>query len=387
MKTIIQHVRLYDGQTTVLEDASLSFDESGILAVSEQVIPATDPADTVIDGRGKTVLPGLFDCHVHLGGIGGETEVECGAIAADQLREYLRYGITTVRSCGSRFNADIRVRDLERSGRITGARVVASGLCITTTGGHAWPMGHQCDTVDEIRKAARIQLREGADQIKLMASGGMGTKGSDPDMSQMSVEEMRAAVEEAEKRGALSCAHATGLGGARCAIEAGVRSIEHTQLNPELCELMRRHGTWYCSTITTRYGIVHSTDPSLEWMRRKAKPTDIENMLQAIRYCREYGIPMAAGTDSGAGELICPLGSSLHRELWLYTEAGLTPMEALQTATGNAARLCGLEQEVGTLRPGMMADLILVNGDPLSDIRLLSNICMTFHRGKCVYQG
>lgn len=385
MKTIIQHVKLYDGQSTVLEDASLAFDERGILAVSKQIIVPEEPTDIVIDGTGKTVLPGLFDCHVHLGGLSGENQVECGAIAADQLREYLRFGITTVRGCGSRFNADILVRDMERAGRITGARVVASGLCITTTGGHAWAMGHQCDTVDEVRKAARIQLREGADQVKLMASGGMGTKGSDPDMSQMSVEEMRAAVEEAEKRGALSCAHATGLGGAQCAIEAGVRSIEHTQLTPELCELMIRHGTWYCSTITTRYGIVNSTDPSLEWMRKKARPTDIENMLQAIRYCRAYGIPMAAGTDSGVSDLICPLGTGLYRELWLYTEAGLTPEEALRTATGNAAILCGLQNETGTLRQGLAADVILIDGDPLRDIRRLANVCMTFHRGRRIY--
>lgn len=387
MKTVINHVKLYDGKGAVLENASLSFDETGILAVSEQPEQPAEKGERVVEGSGKTVLPGLFDCHVHLGSMEGDSQVQTGALAAAQIREHLRYGITTVRGCGSRWNADITVRDMERSGHLTGARVVASGIGITITGGHGWAMCHECDTADEVRKAARLQLRAGADQVKLFASGGMATKGSDPDMSQYTVEQMHAAVEEAEKKGALTCAHATGLGGAKCAIQAGVRSIEHTQLDREACEMMVRQGTWYCSTITTRYGIVNSTDPSVAWMRQKAKPTDIENMLRSIRLCREYGIPMAAGTDSGFNELICPLGTGLYRELWLYTEAGLSPMEALQTATGNAALLCGLQDVTGSLRSGLEADVLLVDGDPLKDIRQLANVCMTFRKGKLVYEN
>lgn len=383
MKTVIENAQIYDGGQRVWPRAAIAFDESGILEVAEHPLPG----ELVIDAAGKTVLPGLFDCHVHLGVGESNDPLEAAALAAAQANRFLQYGITTVRCCGSADNVDVLVRDLERSGRLEGAAVVASGLGITITGGHAWRMCHQCDTADEIRKAARAQLRAGVDQVKLFASGGMGTKSSDPDMLQFSAAEMRAAVEEAEKKGALTCAHATGLSGAKEAIRAGVRSIEHTQLDQECVELMLEHGTWYCSTIVTRYGIVNSTQPEYEWMRQKAAPTDIPNMMQAIRYCKQYGIPMAAGTDAGFDEVLAPIGASLHQELWLYTQAGLSPQEALYTATGAAARLCRLENSTGTLRPGLAADLVLVDGDPLQDIGQLNNIAMTFHRGRCVYQN
>lgn len=382
MKTVIQNAKIYDGAHHVWENASVSFTEAGICELSEQPLDG----DICIDAAGQTVLPGLFDCHVHLGGMDVKDPAQGAALAAAQIQRFLQYGITTVRCCGSSYNLDILVRDLEQTGTISGARVLASGMGITTTGGHAWSMCHQCDTADEIRKAARVQLRAGADQIKVFASGGMGTKGSNPDMPQMSAEEMRIAVEEAQKKGALTCAHATGLGGAKAAIRAGIRSIEHTQLDRECVDLMQEHGTWYCSTIVTRYDIIHSTLPEYEWLRQKATPSDIPNMLQAIRYCKEYHIPMAAGTDCGFDDKLTPLGSSLHQELWLYTQAGLTPEEALYTATGAAAKLCRLENTTGTLRPGLAADLILVDGDPLHSIEDIRRIHMTFHRGKRVYE-
>ena len=384
MKTVIRNAKLYDGQDTVMENASIVFDEKGIIQVSSKELTG----DRMIDATGKTVMPGLFDCHVHLGitadPYGGE--VATGALAAWQAHKFLEYGITTVRCCGSRYNADITLRELIDKRIVEAARIVASGNALTITGGHAWNMSHECDTVEEIVKATRKQLKAGADQIKLFATGGMGTKASIPNMPQFTMEEMRAAVGEAEKRNALTCAHATGLDGARKAIAAGVRSIEHTQLDRDTTRMMKEKGAYYCSTIVTRYSIVHCKDPKYAWLRDKAQPGDVERMLDAIRYCKEYGVTLCAGTDAGFNEAITPVGKSLHQELQLYTQAGLSPLEALRTATYNGAKLLRLEEKTGALRPGLAADVIVIDGDPTRNIQDVSKVIMTFREGRLLWE-
>lgn len=185
MKTLIRNVKLFDGTALAPRPMDVLFDESGILAVKEAgAAPAA--ADAVVDGTGKTLTPGLIDGHVHLGSLSMSSPTDpkghtaAGALIAAQVQDLRRWGITAVRNCGTGVNADLVVRDMIRDGLIDGARIVGCGRCICITGGHAWPMGIETDTVDETRKAARLQLREGADFVKLMATGGMGTKGSVP---------------------------------------------------------------------------------------------------------------------------------------------------------------------------------------------------------------
>jgi imidazolonepropionase-like amidohydrolase len=270
-------------------------------------------------------------------------------------------------------------------GVITGARILASGKGICITGGHAWSMSYECDTEAEVLKATRTQLKKQADVIKLLATGGMGTKASDPNAAQLTESQMRVAVEEAESRNVLTAAHCTGLEGAKRAIRAGVRSIEHARLDRETAELMKEQGAYYCPTIITRYSILNTCDPELQWLRKKANPQDLVEKERAIRLCLELGIPVCASTDSGTGSL-CPLGPSTAKELAIYVEYGMTAMQALRSANKTAAEMLRLEKETGTIEVGKCADILLLDSNPLDDIKNLETLQRTYHKGVLVYQ-
>ncbi len=385
MKIIIRNATIFDGGSTVYNNTSILFDETGILNIGKYDA-AQHAADAIIDGTGKYVIPGLIDCHVHMStGFGEGGAASSGAEAAFLAREVLNYGITTIRSCGNGHDADIEVRNLINKGYIKGARILASGKGICITGGHGWPMCFECDTEAEVLKAARTQLKKGADVIKLLATGGMGTKGSNPNAAQLTEGQMRAAVEEAETLGVLTAAHCTGLEGAKRAIRAGVRSIEHARLDRCTAELMKEYGAYYCPTIITRYNILNSTDPNLAWLRAKANPQDLVEKERAIRLCLELDIPVCASTDSGTGPL-CPLGPSTAKELAIYVEYGMTPMEALRSANRTAAEMLRIEKETGTIEVGKSADLLLLSKNPLDDIKNLDTLICTYHKGVLAYQ-
>ena len=380
MRTKVRNVRVFDGLRLWEKTADVLFDESGILADDN------GPADVEVDGTGKTLLPGLIDGHVHMGMSGMEppaTEagvIAMGALLAAQAQALWQYGITTVRNCGTGKNADLAVRNAIREQKIPGVRIFGCGRVLSITGGHGWPMAIECDSVDEIRKAARLQLREGADFVKLMATGGMGTKGSVPNAPQLTEEQMRTAVEEAALVGKFTAAHCTGLEGAQRAIRAGVHIIEHAQLDEETAAMMAQSGAVYCPTIVTRYNILHTEDPKFQWMRAKANPGDLVRKKKALNLCKSMGIPVIAGTDAGPNPLT-PLGSSLWRELGIYCEFGMTPVEALHAATAGAASVLGIDGETGSVRPGLCADLTLYDGDPTGDIGQLNTLCCTWQSG------
>lgn len=385
MKTLIRNVKLFDGTAVAAKPMDVLFDETGILAVAETGagLPA---ADTVVDGSGKTLTPGLIDGHVHLGANGmtapsdPRSYAEAGARVAHQMQDIRRYGITTVRNCGTGGNVDLFVRDMIRSGEIDGARIVGCGKCICITGGHAWSMGIETDTVDETRKAARLQLREGADFVKLMATGGMGTKGSVPNAPQLTEAQMRAAVEEAASVGKFTAAHCTGLAGAMNAIRAGVHIIEHAQLDEPTAEALAKSGAAWCPTIVTRYRILHTTDPNYQWMRKKADPGDLVRKQKALMLCKQYGIPVIAGTDAGPN-LMVPLGDSLWTELGIYQEYGMTAQEVLHSCTAGAAQVLKIDDVTGAVRPGLAADLALFAGDPTADVNAVNTVCQVWQNG------
>ncbi len=385
MKTLIKNTTVFDGDSSVLNNASVLFDETGILAVYMNGEAGVIAADTVVDGTGKYVIPGLIDCHVHMQeGFETANAVGAGATAAFLAGEVLRYGVTTIRSCGNGFDADIEVRNLVCNGVIKGARILASGKGICITGGHGWPMCYECDTEAEVLKATREQIKKKADVIKLLATGGMGTKGSNPNIAQLTEGQMRIAVEEAESLNLLTAAHCTGLEGAARAIRAGVRSIEHARLDRPTAELMKEYGAYYCPTIITRYNILHTNDPSLAWLKSKANPQDLIEKERAIRLCLELDIPVCASTDSGTGPL-CPLGPSTAQELAIYVEYGMTPMQALRSANKTAAEMLKLENEIGTIHVGKCADLLLLDKNPLEDIHNLDSLLRTYHNGVLAY--
>ena len=392
MRQAIVHARILRETGQVTENGYVVFDESGILELGEGEYRGKD-LDEKIDGEGKTLMPGLIDCHVHLGygGLSPDTpEVEQGMAIAMQMREFLKYGITTVRSMGTKDDCDIKMRNLIASGYLTGPRIIASGQGMCITGGHGWPMNYECDTPDEAKKAARKAIYAGADILKMFATGGMATKGSIPNAPQMSEEQMRAVCREADRTGLLTGAHCAGIEGAQRAIRAGVRSIEHIPMDEETARMMKEHGCYYCPTIVTRYNIIHSTEPEYEHMRKKASPQDLEKKKAAIGLCLKYGIPICASTDS-MGSLkndgLTKMGESLVTELNIYHEYGLTNLQAIQSATSTAAEMLRLDQVTGRMKEGLQADLILVDGKPDEDLNALRNISMTVRGGTVLYKA
>jgi imidazolonepropionase-like amidohydrolase len=278
--------------------------------------------------------------------------------------------VTTVRDLGGKDYIDIAIRDGIESGLLQGPRVICSGKPICMTGGHGWQFGYEADGVDGIRKAVREQLKVGANVIKLVATGGIMTRGAEPGSAQLTFEELRAGIEEARKAGRRTASHAQGQEGIKNSILAGVNSIEHGLfLDDETIELMLEMKTYLVPTLCARYHIlkggVKKGIPS--FMVEKVKST-MKNRIQSFRKAYKAKVPIALGTD--AGTPLNPHGENL-RELEMLVNMGLTPMQAIVGATKTASEVLGLENEIGTLEKGKLADLIIVDGDPLKDTTLL----------------
>jgi len=342
-----------------------------------------------IDLRGHTILPGLIDTHVHLcldGGVSpaaqltSETYAMTLLRAARNARRQVEAGFTTVRDLGARSCLDPygpggvahNIKRAITDGICSGPRILAAGLAITITGGHSHWMGREVDGGDAVRKAVGIELKEGADVIKFMATGGIATQTSaDRFAAQLTLEELSAGVREAQKAGRRTAAHAEGCEGIVNALRAGVDSIEHgSYLTDEAVELMKAQGTVYVPTLAVRQRIFREG-------RGAGVPdfivTQVDRAIEAhtasVQRAHRAGVTIAMGTDAGAS--LFPHGGSAH-ELVAYVGAGMTAMEAVLTATRNAAALLGISDRLGTLEPGKLADLIVVEGDPLADIRVLT---------------
>jgi imidazolonepropionase-like amidohydrolase len=278
-------------------------------------------------------------------------------------------GITTVRAAGSRDFLDVDTRDAIQAGVLVGPRVLASGRGLTTTGGHYhnW-CAVEVDGVDAVRREVRAHVKRGVDSIKLMLSPGVATQGADVNSEQFSQEEVTAAVQEAHKAGRPVLSHAIGIGGIRNGVAAGVDSIDHGHyLDEEQAVQMKAKGIYLVPTFAPTYYYVH---------KRKAEPWRIARAEgveplhdRSFRMALAVGVPVAMGSDCGAQSRM-PNGENA-LELELMVAHGMTAMAAIVAATQEAARLTRILDRVGTLEPGKQADLIVVDGSPVDDIRLL----------------
>ena len=253
------------------------------------------------------------------------------------------------------------------------------------TGGHGWFLGREADGPDALRRAAREEIKAGASCIKLMASGGVYGHAEEPGSPQLTVEEMRPAVEEAHKAGRKAAAHAYSVEAINNALEAGVDSVEHGSfLDRETMERMREQRTYLVPTMSV-YAAMAEKGPSLgspEYITRKTAEV-LEASGEAFRLALEAGVPVAAGTDCGAPG---HRHGTLPEELRLMVEAGATPPQALRFGTSAAAELLGLGDEVGALEPGKRADLLAVAGDPTLDIKALREVRLVLRDGAEVNQ-
>jgi imidazolonepropionase-like amidohydrolase len=348
-----------------------------------------------IDWSAYTVLPGLIDLHTHLSdGYGDSADPaeplkhsEAATIlkGAEAARTELRAGFTTVRDVGVyRGLTDIALRDAINAGEVEGPRMFVAGGYITTPGGggeinalaadvpvpEAFRLG-EVHNPAEARDRARFFLDHGADFIKLIATGAVLAIGSEPGALELSPDEMKAACDEAKLRGSYCIAHAHGTEGIKAAIRAGVRTIEHASyLDAEGIELAKKYGVWLDMDIYNGDWINEEGTRAgwpAEYLRKNIETTDVQR--RGFAAAVKAGAKMTFGTDAG----VYPYGLGA-RQFAYMVRYGMTPMQAIEAATSEAARALGKEGQVGSLAPGAFGDLIAVSGDPLTDIRTLEHV-------------
>jgi imidazolonepropionase-like amidohydrolase len=391
MKTAYRAARIIDmASELVIEGGVVLVEDGRIAAVGRVDVPHV--GIEVVELGEATLLPGLIDAHVHLvwnasglphDVVNRESRYLTVLRTAQHARQHLCAGVTTVRDTGSTDAIALDVARAVELGIVPGARIVAAGRVIAMTGGHAWVLGREADGPDAVRQATRSELKGGAHFVKVMASGGVYGFSEEPGMPQYTVAEMRAAVEEAHKAGHKVSAHAYSAEAIVNALDAGVDCVEHASfMTPEIAQRMAAQGIYVVPTMATYQamydrGAALGTPPFLLEKNAKVMRASRNAMWLAL----EAGVKIVAGTDCGAPGLAHGM---LREELRLMVDAGATPMQAIRSATVTAAELLGLSAEVGTLEPGKRADLLAVGGDPLGDIRALSDVRAVVQSGNLV---
>jgi imidazolonepropionase-like amidohydrolase len=403
---VLKAAHLFDGKSGRLT-------RNGVVVVQEWKIVAVGDASAapsnarVIDLGDATLMPGFIDAHAHITGElaqdyyrGFHAEiyrfpVEQSFYAASYAKRTLEAGFTTVRNLGASDFIDIGLRNAIRDGIAIGPRIVAAAHSIGSTGGHCdrgpfppdliAPIGTQrgvCNGADQCREAVRYQMKWGADVIKICASGGVLSEADPVDVPQLTMEELRAIVEEAHAWKKKVAAHSHGDVAARMAVEAGVDSIEHASfLSEETLKLMKSKGTYLVPTRLAVYWVEKQAQgypPAIAEKARAAAAAHGAMMKAALR----IGVPMAFGTDSA----VSPHGMNA-KEFALLTELGMSPAEALMTSFQGAAKLLGVESEVGSLEPGKAADIVAVKGNVLDDIAATEQPIFVMRAGQIVVSG
>lgn len=387
---ILKNARLIDGAGGVWERAYVRIAEDRIAEVGEK--PRTDFDQETLDLQGKTIIPGLVNSHTHLC-LDGSPDPDAAwerrsltenvLVAGQQAEAALRAGITTVRDLGGSEGVDFGLKKAINAGILQGPRMLVSGQVICMTGGHGYYMGCEVDGPDEARKGARQQLKAGADVVKVMATGGVMTPGVEPGSAQLTYEELQAAIEEADKAGKLTATHAQGTSGIKNAIRAGVQSIEHGFfLDAEAIDMMLERDIFFVPTLAALYHIIEAgTEAGIpEFMVEKSKRA-ADAQLDSFRRAHEAGVRIAAGNDGGTP---FNTAANLASELERMVEAGLSPAQALDAAHRSAAELLRLSEQVGTVEPGKLADLVVLEADPLADISAVRQVHMVFKAGQPV---
>ncbi len=364
--------------------------------------PAAAPAEAlVINLPNSTVLPGLIDAHTHL--TGDNTKLGYESLGVSTPREALtgaknakitlEAGFTTVRNVGAGGFTDVALRDAINAGDVPGPHMMVSGPPLGITGGHCdenllpsefhYSAEGVADGVAAVQHRVRENIKYGADVIKICATGGVMSKGDDPNASQYTLEEMKAIVADAHRLGRKVAAHAHGAQGVSWASEAGVDSIEHGHLMDEnSIATLKKNGTYLVPTL-------YLTEWWAENMDRMHAPDYLKTKMKMVSAVSETiakkaiaaGVKIGLGTDAA----VYPHGLNAH-ELAVYVKLGMTPLQAIQSATVNDADLLGWSDKIGTLEPGKWADIIAVDGDPLQDVTTLQHVKFVMKAGQ-VYKN
>jgi imidazolonepropionase-like amidohydrolase len=390
-RQLIRNATVFDSAAGRLRpNCQIVIEGERFAAVSEQPLSVDDVARS-IDAGGRVVLPGLIDAHVHvvaashdLVGLALQPPSLVSAQSSVILRDMLQRGFTTVRDAAG---ADFGLQEAVQRGLFEGPRLFIAGFPISQTGGHAdmrpkgvrqremfcscaglGLIGAIADGVGEVRRAVREQVRNGANQIKIMAGGGVSSPTDPLEGTQFSLEELRAACEEAEAANLYAMAHAYSPRAVTRAVQAGVRSIEHGNLIDEAtARVMKQHGAYLVPTLST-YAALADEGERLGWSRDMLDKLHRvhERGIESLRIARAEGVPVVFGTD-----LLGHMHVRQSGEFALRLEA-MSPVEVLQSATIDAARLMRLEAQIGQIVPGAWADLLIVDGDPTATLDMLT---------------
>lgn len=356
-------------------------------------ISFSDDVDIVFDLKGGTVLPGLINVHVHLCLSGdpnpnllNQNDIVTTIDVMKNSYETLAGGVTTVRDCGCNNSAAIEVSKAVESAKIIGPRIISTGRALLMTGGHGRFLGREVDGVENLRKAAREEIKNGAKALKVIATGGVLSPGTEIGSPELDYEEILAVVEEAKKRRVTVAAHAIGSDGIMNAIKAGVDSIEHgSYLTDDAIKLMKQKDIFHIPTLTAYHRVVENSDSSEidASSVEKANQAHDDNLDSFIK-SREAGVNFATGTD--AGTPYNPHGN-IYKELKLMEESGTTKIDAIRAATIKAAELLKLDNRVGSILKNKIADIIVVDGNPLDNLEDANNVKMVVKEGEVIHSS
>jgi imidazolonepropionase-like amidohydrolase len=398
-RTVVHAGKLLDVKTgKIATDQVIVIEGDKIVSVGPAAAVKAVANERMINLPNATVLPGLIDAHTHLTSnpsFGYESLAISvpreALIGARNARVTLEAGITTVRNVGASGYTDVALRDAINAGDVPGPRMLVSGPPLGITGGHCdddlLPYQYHstaegvADGVEHVQHKVRETIKYGADLIKICATGGVLSKGDDPNASQYTLEEMKAIVADAHRLGRKVAAHAHGAQGVMWASEAGVDSVEHGHLmNDEAIATLKKNGTYLVPTLYL-----------LDWHREHAAEAHLPDYAQRkmdlvaktakdnARKAFASGVKIGMGTDAA----VYPHGLNAH-EVAVYVTLGMSPLQAIQTATINDADLLGWSDKVGTLEPGKWADIIAVEGDPLQDVTTLQHVKFVMKGGEVV---
>ena len=340
----------------------------------------------------NVVTPGFFNCHVHIMyPVGFSFDKEFSLIekifyAQKHCKEYLESGVTFIRVVGTENNYDLQIKEAIQNSDFQGPHMYCAGKVICMTGGHGWQEGIEADGKDACLKAVRTQLRSGVDLIKMMATGGVMTKGVEPGNAQFSVDEMKVMIEEAHKAGRKTATHAQGLQGIKNALYAGIDSIEHgCFLDEECLELMKEQNTFLVPTLCAPQciidkGVENGVAKYMVDKTLKVKDAHVKSVKKAY----EKGIQIALGTDAGT-----PFNyhNNTAYEMELLARLSISNMDILKIATINSARCVGVEKDYGSIEVGKHADLVCLNENPLENISNVRKINRVIQSGKIVVEN
>ena len=389
--------RIIDGTNgPVLNDGVVVVEGNRIVSVGPQSTTVLPRGVNAFDAGDRTIMPGMIDAHVHMLSTGGNSGGDESRAMNDQRATLqgaknsllaLKSGLTTVRDCGDRNFLSLTLRDSIASGQIPGPRMLCSGPVITTTAGQLWWNSVECDTTDDLRRAVRTLVKNGVDFIKMMGSGGNATPGSNPEASQYDAEGYHAVADDAHRMGKKVAVHVHGVEAIRMAVNAGMDTLEHV---PFRADGTIKYNDQIVQDIVDNGLIVSLAMPATWYRLTEADMRDTrthpghlwETRYDTIRRMHAAGVKLVVSSDQGStGTRIDEL--PLLAE-FLVNDVGLPASDVIYGMTGLSAEALGMEDQVGTLEPNKLADIVIVDGDPLADIGTLKSVQKVIKDGQTV---